>query len=152
NAIPRCSMSLCRCWETSNRLRLRRRLTVVRNSSPGSNILKTNLPSTPSAIRWPITTSLGYGQSSGLQTCAGDGARGVDQVGLQDRLPPTLLFVLLAVIGDGVARGAGIWAIALEMLVASTALQLGYVAGSAFALARRPMSAATVRLMRSMLE
>src|SRR6266446_4691769 len=86
NAIPRCSMSLCRCWETSNRLRLRRRLTVVRNSSPGSNILKTNLPSTPSAIRWPITTSLGYGQSSGLQTCAGDGARGLDQVGLQHRL------------------------------------------------------------------
>src|SRR5260370_11376687 len=79
-------MSLCRCWETSNRLRLRRRLTVVRNSSPGSNILKTNLPSTPSAIRWPITTSLGYGQSSGLQTCAGDGARGLDQVGLQHRL------------------------------------------------------------------
>jgi hypothetical protein len=67
-------------------------------------------------------------------------------------LAPTLLFVLLAVIGVGVARGAGIWAIALEMLVASTALQLGYVAGSAFALARRPMSAATVRLMRSMLE
>lgn len=67
-------------------------------------------------------------------------------------LVPALLFVLLAVIGVGVARGAGIWAIALEILVASTALQLGYVAGSAFALARRPMSAATVRLMRSMLE
>jgi hypothetical protein len=67
-------------------------------------------------------------------------------------LVPALLFVLLAVIGGGVARGAGIWAIALEMLVASTALQLGYVAGSAFDLARRPMSAAMVRLMRSMLE
>ena len=67
-------------------------------------------------------------------------------------LAPTVLFVLLAVIGVGVARGTGIWAMALEMLVASTALQLGYVAGSAFALARRPMSAATVRLMRSMLE
>src|SRR5262245_30602313 len=67
-------------------------------------------------------------------------------------LVPALLFVLLAVIGIGVARGAGIWAIALEILVASTALQLGYVAGSAFALARGPMSAATVRLMRLMLE
>jgi hypothetical protein len=52
-------------------------------------------------------------------------------------LAPAFLFPLLAVIGAGVARGAGIWPIALEMLVATTALQLGYVGGSAFAVARR---------------
>ena len=46
-------------------------------------------------------------------------------------------FVLVFVIGLGVARGAGIWRIALEMMVAMTALQLGYPGGSAFTAARK---------------
>jgi hypothetical protein len=46
-----------------------------------------------------------------------------------------LVFVIF-VIEVGVARGAGIWRIALDMMVAMTALQLGYAGGSAFAAAR----------------
>ena len=46
-------------------------------------------------------------------------------------------FVLVFVIGVGVAQGAGIWRIALDMMVATTALQLGYAGGSAFAAARK---------------
>ena len=52
-------------------------------------------------------------------------------------LLPAATFVLVFVIGVGVARGAGIWRIALDMMVATTALQLGYVGGSAFAAARK---------------
>jgi hypothetical protein len=52
-------------------------------------------------------------------------------------LAPAFLFVLVAVIGAGVARGAGIWAIALEMFIATTALQLGYAGGSALAVSVR---------------
>jgi hypothetical protein len=51
-------------------------------------------------------------------------------------LLPAATFVLVFVIGVGVARGAGIWGIALDMMVATTALQLGYAGGSAFAAAR----------------
>jgi len=51
-------------------------------------------------------------------------------------LLPAVMFVLVFVIGAGVARGAGIWRIALDMMVATTALQLGYAGGSAFAAAR----------------
>jgi hypothetical protein len=51
-------------------------------------------------------------------------------------LLPAVTFVLVFVIGVGVARGAGIWRIALDMMVATTALQLGYAGGSAFAAAR----------------
>src|ERR1700730_4472240 len=46
--------------------------------------------------------------------------------------------MLVFVIGVGVARGAGIWGIALDMMVATTALQLGYAGVSAFAAAFRP--------------
>src|SRR5437868_6350282 len=60
-------------------------------------------------------------------------------------LAPAFLFVLVAVIGAGVARGADIWAIALEMLVATMALQLGYVGGSAFAVARRVRKPSRIR-------
>ena len=51
-------------------------------------------------------------------------------------LLPAATFMLVFVIGVGVARGAGIWGIALDMMVATTALQLGYAGGSAFAAAR----------------
>jgi hypothetical protein len=51
-------------------------------------------------------------------------------------LLPAAMFMLVFVIGVGVARGAGIWRIALDMTVAMTALQLGYAGGSAFAAAR----------------
>jgi hypothetical protein len=51
-------------------------------------------------------------------------------------LPATTL-VLVFVVGIGVAREAGIWRIALDMVVATTALQLGYVGASAFAAARK---------------
>jgi hypothetical protein len=51
-------------------------------------------------------------------------------------LLPAVTFVLVFVIGVGVARGAGIWRIALDMMVATAALQLGYAGGSAFAAAR----------------
>jgi hypothetical protein len=50
---------------------------------------------------------------------------------------PAATFVLVLVIGVGVARGAGIWRIALDMMIATTALQLGYAGGSAFAAARK---------------
>jgi len=49
-------------------------------------------------------------------------------------LLPAATFVLVFVIGVGVARGAGIWRIALEMMVAMTAL---YAGGSAFTAARK---------------
>ena len=52
-------------------------------------------------------------------------------------LLPAATFVWVFVIGVGVAQGAGIWRIALDMLVATTALQLGYAGGSAFAAARK---------------
>jgi len=52
-------------------------------------------------------------------------------------LLPAVTFVLVFVIGVGVARGAGIWRIALDMMVATAALQLGYAGGSAFAAARK---------------
>jgi hypothetical protein len=55
-------------------------------------------------------------------------------------LMPAATFVLVFVIGLGVARGASIWEIALEMLVATTALQLGYAGGSAFTAARAAAS------------
>jgi hypothetical protein len=51
-------------------------------------------------------------------------------------LLPAATFMLVFVIGVGVAGGAGIWRIALDMMVATTALQLGYAGGSAFAAAR----------------
>jgi len=51
-------------------------------------------------------------------------------------LLPAATFMLVFVIGVGVARGAGIWRIALDMMVTMTALQLGYAGGSAFAAAR----------------
>jgi hypothetical protein len=51
-------------------------------------------------------------------------------------LIPAAMFVLVFVISLGVALGAGIWGIALDMLVATTALQLGYAGGSAFTAAR----------------
>src|SRR5580704_15788044 len=51
-------------------------------------------------------------------------------------LLPAATFMLVFVIGVGVARGARIWRIALDMMVAMTALQLGYAGGSAFAAAR----------------
>jgi hypothetical protein len=40
-------------------------------------------------------------------------------------LLPAATFMLVFVIGVDVARGAGIWRIALDMMVAMTALQLG---------------------------
>jgi hypothetical protein len=52
-------------------------------------------------------------------------------------LLPAAIFVLVLVIAVGVACGAGTWRMALDMLVATTALQLGYVGGSAFAAARK---------------
>jgi hypothetical protein len=52
-------------------------------------------------------------------------------------LLPAATFVLVFVIGVGIARGAGIWRIALDMMVATTALQLGYAGGSALAAARK---------------
>jgi hypothetical protein len=52
-------------------------------------------------------------------------------------LLPAATFVLVFVIGVGVAHGDGIWSIALDMMVAATALQLGYAGGSAFAAARK---------------
>ena len=52
-------------------------------------------------------------------------------------LLPAATFVLVFVIGVGVAYGAGIWSIALDMMIAAMALQLGYAAGSAFAAARK---------------
>ena len=51
-------------------------------------------------------------------------------------LLPASTFVLVCVIGVGVARGAGIWRNALDVMVATTALQLGYAGGSAFAAVR----------------
>ena len=51
-------------------------------------------------------------------------------------LVPTITFALVFVIGVGVAREAGIWWIALEMVLVATALQLGYLGGSAFAATR----------------
>ena len=51
-------------------------------------------------------------------------------------LLPASTSVLVCVIGIGVARGAGIWRIAPDVIVATTALQLGYVGGSAFAAVR----------------
>jgi hypothetical protein len=51
-------------------------------------------------------------------------------------LVPAITFALALVIGVGVAREAGIWWIALEMVVVATALQLGYLGGSAFAATR----------------
>lgn len=45
-------------------------------------------------------------------------------------------FALVFLIGIGVAREAGIWWIALEMVVVATALPLGYLGGSAFAATR----------------
>jgi hypothetical protein len=50
-------------------------------------------------------------------------------------LLPAATFVLVFVIGVGVAHGAGIWSIALDMMIAAMALQLGYAGGSAFAAA-----------------
>ena len=52
-------------------------------------------------------------------------------------LLPSAIFVLVVVVGVGVARGTGMWRIALDLLVTTTALQLGYVGGSAFAAARK---------------
>ena len=52
-------------------------------------------------------------------------------------LLPAVMLVLVVVIGVGVARGAGSGRIALDILVALTALQLGYAGGSAFAAARK---------------
>jgi hypothetical protein len=52
-------------------------------------------------------------------------------------LLPAATFMLVFVIGVGVARGAGIWGIALDMMVATTAMQLGYAGVSAFAAARK---------------
>ena len=52
-------------------------------------------------------------------------------------LLPASTSVLVCVIGIGVARGAGIWRIAPDVIVATTALQLGYAGGSAFAAARK---------------
>jgi hypothetical protein len=51
-------------------------------------------------------------------------------------------------IGVGVAREAGIWWIALEMVVVATALQLGYLGGSAFA-ATRATARWTLRLLEN---
>src|SRR3984893_305007 len=51
-------------------------------------------------------------------------------------LLPAATFMLVFVIGFGVPREAGIWRIALDMMVAMTALQLGYAGGNAFAAAR----------------
>ncbi len=50
---------------------------------------------------------------------------------------PATTLVLVVVIGVGVAREAGTWRIALDVMVATTALQLGYAGGSAFAAARK---------------
>jgi len=61
-------------------------------------------------------------------------------------LLPAATFMLVFVIGVGVARGAGIWRIALDMMVAMTALQLGYAGGAR--LLRRG-SAARMELLRS---
>jgi hypothetical protein len=52
-------------------------------------------------------------------------------------LLPAATLVLVFVIGVGVAHGASIWSIALDMIVAATALQLGYAGASAFAAARK---------------
>jgi hypothetical protein len=52
-------------------------------------------------------------------------------------LLPAAAFALVFVIGVDVARGVGIWRIALDAMVAMTALQLGYAGGSAFAAARK---------------
>jgi hypothetical protein len=52
-------------------------------------------------------------------------------------LLPAAAFVLVFVVGVGVAHGAGIWSIALHMFVTATALQLGYAGGSALAAARK---------------
>ena len=52
-------------------------------------------------------------------------------------LLPAATFVLVFVIVIAVARGASIWRIALDMVVATTALQLGYAGGSAVAAARK---------------
>jgi hypothetical protein len=60
-------------------------------------------------------------------------------------LVPAVLFAILAVIGASVARGAGIWTIVLEVLVGATALQLGYVGGSAFTLVRSVRKPSRVR-------
>jgi hypothetical protein len=55
-------------------------------------------------------------------------------------LVPAITFALVLVIGVGVARESGIWWIALEMVVVATALQLGYLGGSAFAATRAARS------------
>ena len=49
-------------------------------------------------------------------------------------LAPAITFALVFVVGF--AREAGIWWIALDMVVVTTALQLGYLGGSALAAAR----------------
>ena len=46
-------------------------------------------------------------------------------------LAPAITFALVFVTGVGLAREAGIWWIALDMVVVTTALQLGYLGGSA---------------------
>ena len=46
-------------------------------------------------------------------------------------LAPAITFALVFVVGF--AREAGIWWIALDMVVVTTALQLGYLGGSALA-------------------
>ena len=48
-------------------------------------------------------------------------------------LAPAIMFALVFVVG--LAREAGIWWIALDMVVVTTALQLGYLGGSALAAA-----------------
>jgi hypothetical protein len=50
-------------------------------------------------------------------------------------LAPAITFALVFVAGVGLAREAGIWWIALDMVVVTTALQLGYLGGSALAAA-----------------
>ena len=49
-------------------------------------------------------------------------------------LAPAITFALVFVVGF--AREAGIWWIALDMVVVTTALQLGYLGGSALAAAQ----------------
>jgi hypothetical protein len=55
-------------------------------------------------------------------------------------LAPAITFALVFVTGVGLVREAGIWWIALDMVVVTTALQLGYLGGSALAAARSTAS------------
>ena len=61
-------------------------------------------------------------------------------------LAPAITFALVFVTGVGFAREAGIWWIALDMVVVTTALQLGYLGGSALAAARSAASSATASI------